>query len=78
MHSFPHDFYGRHLNLSILGFIRPEYDYVSKDSLIADIKEDIEVARRSLARPAYQKIMQDPYLLTFPDVDAPSKDVASL
>jgi riboflavin kinase len=78
MHDFPKDFYGRQLNLSILGFIRPEYDYVSKDSLIADIKEDIEVARRSLARPAYQKIKEDPYLLTFSDNARPAKDVASL
>jgi riboflavin kinase len=78
MHAFTHDFYGRYLNLSILGFIRPEYDYVSKDSLIADIKEDIEVARRSLARPAYQKLKQDPYLLTYPEGERAGKDVASL
>jgi riboflavin kinase len=34
----------------ILGFIRPEYDYVSKDALVEDIREDIRVAQRSLAR----------------------------
>jgi riboflavin kinase len=78
MHAFTNDFYGRYLNLTILGFIRPEFDYVSKDSLIADIKEDIEVARRSLARPAYQSLKQDPYLLTFPTGERSVKDVASL
>jgi riboflavin kinase len=66
MHTFGHDFYGRQLNLIILGFIRPEYDYVSKESLIEDIKTDIEVAHRSLERPAYAKAKHDPFLTTFP------------
>ncbi|GME57498.1 Riboflavin kinase protein [Neofusicoccum parvum] len=66
MHDFSHDFYGSHLNLVILGFIRPEYDYVSKDSLIDDIRTDIEVAGRSLTRPAYAKLRRDPFLLDFP------------
>lgn len=66
MHDFAHDFYGAHLNLVILGFIRPELDYVSKESLIEDIKTDIEVAGRSLARPAYAKARRDPYLVDFP------------
>lgn len=66
MHTFPHDFYDSHLNLEILGFIRPEYDYVSKDLLIQDIKTDIEVAARSLARPEYAKRKDDEYLRTFP------------
>jgi riboflavin kinase len=38
----------------ILGFIRPEYDYVSKDALVEDIREDIRVAQRSLAREGYE------------------------
>ena len=53
------------MNLLILGFIRPEYDYVSKESLIVDIQVDIEVARRSLEREAYQKFKLDDYLLRF-------------
>ncbi|KAI9864210.1 MAG: riboflavin kinase [Vezdaea acicularis] len=56
LHFFPHDFYGARLNLLILGFIRPEYDYVSKEALVADIMTDIEVARGSLAREAYAKL----------------------
>lgn len=64
MHNFPRDFYGSHLNLLILGFIRPEYDYVSKESLIDDIKTDIQVAARSLARPAYANLRFDSYLLS--------------
>ncbi|KAF2091597.1 riboflavin kinase [Saccharata proteae CBS 121410] len=66
MHDFTHDFYGSHMNLLIAGFIRPELDYVSKEKLIEDIRTDIEVAGRSLARPAYAKMARDPYLKQFP------------
>lgn len=53
------------MNLLICGFIRPEYDYMSKESLIEDIRIDIEVARRSLEREAYSKLREDRYLLEF-------------
>jgi len=65
LHHFDRDFYGCHMNLVILGFIRPELDYVSKESLIEDIKKDIEVAGNSLVRPAYAKFRDDKYLLEF-------------
>jgi riboflavin kinase len=65
LHDFGEDFYGHHLNLIILGFIRPEYDYVSKESLIKDIQTDIEVTRNSLERAAYKKWQTEPFLLTF-------------
>jgi len=65
MHDFEIDFYGSHMNLLIAGFIRPELDYVSKESLIDDIETDIDVSGRSLSRPAYAKLMHDPYLLDF-------------
>jgi riboflavin kinase len=69
MHEFAKDFYGSQLNLSILGYIRPEFDYVSKESLIADIQTEIEVARRSLERPAYAKCKEDSFLSTFDTKD---------
>ena len=47
------DFYGTRLHLLILGYIRPEYDYVSLEALVEDISFDCRVARRSLARDAY-------------------------
>jgi len=65
MHDFKTDFYDSHMNVIILGFIRPEYDYVSKDSLIDDIKTDIDVAGESLSRPAYAKYRSEPFLLDF-------------
>lgn len=53
------DFYSTKLNLLILGYIRPEYDYVSVEALIEDIRIDCEVARRSLLREAYICYLQD-------------------
>ncbi|KAF2136031.1 uncharacterized protein K452DRAFT_292751 [Aplosporella prunicola CBS 121167] len=72
LHAFTHDFYGAHLNLMILGFIRPEYDYVDKDSLVKDIRTDIEVAGRSLARPAYARWERDGFLTRFGEGDVGS------
>jgi riboflavin kinase len=65
MHDFETDFYGSHMNLIILGYIRPELDYVSKEKLIEDIKTDIEVAGRSLVRAPYAAYRQDKYLTDF-------------
>lgn len=65
MHNFHHDFYGARMNLLICGFIRPEYDYVSKESLIEDINVDIEVGKRSLDREAYLSLKEENYLLEF-------------
>ena len=53
------------MNLLILGFIRPEYDYLSKESLIEDIKVDIEVTQRSLDREGYAVFKGEEYLLEF-------------
>lgn len=65
MHQFEKDFYDSHMNIIILGFIRPELDYVDMQSLIDDIVTDINVAGNSLSRPAYAKFYKDPYLLDF-------------
>jgi riboflavin kinase len=62
MHDFSESFYNSHMNLVVLGFIRPEYDYVSLESLVDDIKTDIDVAGRSLTREAYLAYRQDQYL----------------
>lgn len=65
MHAFEKDFYGSHMNLVILGFIRPELDYVSKEKLIEDIRTDIEVAGRCLERAPYKAYRDDDSLLNF-------------
>lgn len=62
LHTFREDFYGATLSLIILGYIRPEYDYVSKEALVEDIREDIRISQRSLDREAYLKYKDDPWL----------------
>jgi riboflavin kinase len=62
LHQFPEDFYGAEMAVSILGYIRPEYDYVSVEGLIKDISEDIEVTKRSLDREVWKGRLRDPYL----------------
>ncbi|EFX01097.1 riboflavin kinase [Grosmannia clavigera kw1407] len=66
------DFYGAPLRIAILGYIRPERgDYASVEALVEDIHFDCDVARRSLARPAWTPAGSDgagtltvPWLLT--------------
>lgn len=62
LNKFERDFYGSVMAISIVGYIRPEYDYVSVEALIEDINEDMEVARRSLDRAAWQKGREDGFL----------------
>lgn len=65
LEKFESDFYGAHMNLVVLGFVREEFDYVSKEALIEDIEEDGRVARRSLERGAYRKFEGDGFLRDF-------------
>lgn len=65
MQKFHSDFYGASLTLLMLGFIRPEYDYVSKESLIEDIKVDCDVAKKSLDRENYRSLEHDDWLRNF-------------
>ena len=65
MQRFEKDFYNAMMNLSILGFIRPERGYESVQALVEDINTDIEVARRSLERGAYQNGKEDGWLSEF-------------
>ncbi|KAI1416504.1 riboflavin kinase [Hypoxylon sp. FL1857] len=53
LHKFAADFYDAPMRLLILGFIREERDYSSLDALVTDINIDCDVARQSLARPAW-------------------------
>ncbi|KZT72659.1 riboflavin kinase [Daedalea quercina L-15889] len=59
MHDFDTDFYGHHMKALVLGYIRPELDYTSREGLIEDIETDKRVALKSLARPAYEKFKSD-------------------
>lgn len=45
----------------LLGYIRPELNYISKEALIEDIKTDVQVALNSLQRPDYEKHEKDEF-----------------
>ncbi|MCJ1441882.1 MAG: riboflavin kinase [Stictis urceolatum] len=62
MHDFLVDFYDEHMKLLILGFVRPELDYVSKEALIEDIRTDIAVAGRSLEREGWKTYKEERWL----------------
>jgi riboflavin kinase len=66
LHHFARfNFYHSPLNLLMVGFIRPEYDYESLEALVDDIKTDCNVARKSLERKAYRKYEDDAWLQQF-------------
>ncbi|KAH9978017.1 riboflavin kinase, partial [Lactifluus volemus] len=62
IHEFMSDFYGHDMQAVVLGYIRPELDYTSKEALIEDINTDKRVALRSLSREGYVKFGVDPNL----------------
>ncbi|KAH9482601.1 Riboflavin kinase [Psilocybe cubensis] len=59
MHNFKSDFYGYEMRAVVLGYIRPELDYISREALIEDIEIDKQVALNCLQRPAYQIYAND-------------------
>ncbi|KZT33725.1 riboflavin kinase [Sistotremastrum suecicum HHB10207 ss-3] len=61
MYNFRHDFYGFPMRVIVLGYIRPELDYISREALIDDIETDKRVGVNSLARPGYKKYATDPF-----------------
>ncbi|KAF2223682.1 riboflavin kinase-domain-containing protein [Elsinoe ampelina] len=65
MHAFAKDFYGKRMKVLILGFIRPEYDYTSLESLVEDIRTDIDVSLRSLEREPYRERRGEGWLVEF-------------
>ena len=62
LEKFARDFYGLPLRALLLGFVRPERNYESTDALVADINMDIAVTRSSLAREAWARWREDPWL----------------
>ncbi|KIY51493.1 riboflavin kinase [Fistulina hepatica ATCC 64428] len=54
LHEFKEDFYGAEMRVLLTGFIREERgDYADQEELIADIKLDCDVARKSLDRETW-------------------------
>ena len=46
MHTFKEDFYREILNVAIVGYLRPEKNFDSLESLISAIQGDIEEAKK--------------------------------
>ncbi|KAF5369961.1 hypothetical protein D9758_001278 [Tetrapyrgos nigripes] len=61
MHEFQADFYGYEMKVVVLGYIRRELDYTTREALIDDIEIDKLVAIRSLDRPDYKKFSTDSF-----------------
>uniref|UniRef100_A0A2K5RTP4 Riboflavin kinase n=1 Tax=Cebus imitator TaxID=2715852 RepID=A0A2K5RTP4_CEBIM len=59
MHTFKEDFYGEILNVAIVGYLRPEKNFDSLESLISAIQGDIEEAKKRLDLPEHLKIKED-------------------
>ncbi|KAK9714762.1 hypothetical protein RND81_06G118000 [Saponaria officinalis] len=62
LHEFKDDFYGEELRLVVVGYIRPEANFPSLESLIAKIHDDRRVAEKALELPIYLEHKDDPYL----------------
>ncbi|XP_074331399.1 bifunctional riboflavin kinase/FMN phosphatase-like [Apium graveolens] len=62
LHEFDDDFYGKELYLAIVGYIRPEANFPSLESLVEKIHEDRTVAEAALELPFYAKYKEDSYL----------------
>ncbi|KAJ4492903.1 hypothetical protein C8J55DRAFT_501693 [Lentinula edodes] len=63
LHEFENDFYGYDMKVLVLGYIRPELDYVSREALIEDIDTDKRVALNCLARPDYARFAEDEFFV---------------
>lgn len=53
IHEFEHNFYGALVSFNVLGYIRPELNYTTKEALINDIQTDIDVGLKTLETPEY-------------------------
>ncbi|CAN0892122.1 Bifunctional riboflavin kinase/FMN phosphatase [Linum grandiflorum] len=61
LHEFESDFYGEDLRLVIVGYIRPEANFPTLESLIAKIHEDGRIAEKALDLPRYSIYKDDPF-----------------
>lgn len=55
IHKFGDNFYGALIKYNVLGYIRPELNYTTKEALIDDINLDIKIALEALSKESYIK-----------------------
>lgn len=63
LHNFQSDFYGYEMRVLVLGYIRPELDYISREALVEDIEIDKQVALNCLKRQEYRNYTTDPHFV---------------
>lgn len=63
MHKFDNDFYGQHMKIVILGYIRPEKNFNGVEELISAINDDIKTAEEELDKDVYQTFKSDSHFL---------------
>ncbi|CAK9858027.1 unnamed protein product [Sphagnum jensenii] len=64
LHDFAENFYGVELRLVVVGYIRPEANFVSLEALVERIHEDGQIAKAALDMTPYSQYAEDPYLTT--------------
>ncbi|KAK7021073.1 hypothetical protein SK128_007726 [Halocaridina rubra] len=63
MHVFDNDFYGSELRVVMLGYVRPEKNFKSLESLIEAINSDIAEADKQLSLPELQSFREHAFFL---------------
>ncbi|KAH3677646.1 hypothetical protein WICMUC_001749 [Wickerhamomyces mucosus] len=56
IHEFSSTFYGAFVSFNVLGYIRPELNYTTKEALIKDIQTDVEIGLKALETPEYARL----------------------
>ncbi|TMW65891.1 hypothetical protein Poli38472_003656 [Pythium oligandrum] len=62
IHKFDSDFYGSQLKFLICGYLRPEMNFPSLESLIDAIQSDIKQSEEWLELPEGQALLKDTFL----------------
>ncbi|CAL1539686.1 unnamed protein product [Lymnaea stagnalis] len=68
MHEFESDFYGDHLKIIVLGYIRDMLNFKSLEDLIKAIQADISESNTKLDESELLKYREDPFFFTSPVV----------
>ncbi|KAK9449932.1 riboflavin kinase-domain-containing protein [Limtongia smithiae] len=61
VHKFQEQFYGADIKIAVLGYIRPESNFVSVEALIEEIMNDIRIGKETLALEGYREIAADAF-----------------
>ncbi|CAK0786998.1 hypothetical protein CVIRNUC_010214 [Coccomyxa viridis] len=62
LHKFDEDFYGQELRVLVVGYIRPEANFVSLDALIKRIHRDADVTRECLSESRLASLKEHRFL----------------